>query len=374
MAFERVPLVADRLLKVPVSVETARRLTETLGGTQVRREDAEAARVRATLPMPASGPAVPQLSVDGATVPLVGGTWAAVKTLALGEVEQTTTAAGAVGIRTTALSSFSRLTDAETFREQVRGELYRRGTAAGVVCAVQDGAEWLQGFVDHHRPDAVRILDFPHAVEHLGTAGRAVFGAGTAAFSEGLGIQAHTFKHGDPDQVLAALRALDVATAVDPEAPGSKPKRSPTSRSADPNSPTPTSASGAIRSAAGRSRAPTSSSSRPDSRAAACTGCRPRSPRWSACVGSCVATGGPAIGRLSGGLTWPTRAPDPPQLPPRTRRSRPRPRPPRQGRLRLLRPRQTRRLLHSSSTADPPPPIPGANPSSAPVSANLSPQ
>jgi hypothetical protein len=217
--FERVPLVLDRLLRVPVSVETARRLTERIGRTEEQREDAEAERVRATLPMPETGPAIQQLSLDGAMVPLVGGTWAEVKTLALGEVDQRTAADGSRQITTTALSYFSRLTDAETFRELARGELYRRGTAAAtVVCAVQDGAEWQQRFVDHHRPDAVRILDFPHALEHLGTAGRAVFGPGTAAFSEWLGIQAHTFKHGDPEVVLTALRTLDLDAAVDPEA------------------------------------------------------------------------------------------------------------------------------------------------------------
>src|SRR4051812_48975970 len=217
--FERVPLVMDRLLHVPVSVETARRLTERIGRTQERREDAEAERVRVTLPMPETGPAVQQLSLDGPMVPLVGGAWAEVKTLALGEVERTTAADGSFKIKATALSYFSRLTDAETFRELARGELYRRGTAvAPVVCAVQDGAEWQQRFVDHHRPDAVRILDFPHALEHLGTAGRAVFGAGTAAFSAWLGKQAHTFKHGDPEAVLRALRSLDLTAAIDPEA------------------------------------------------------------------------------------------------------------------------------------------------------------
>jgi len=219
MPFERVPLVMDRLLTIPVGVETARRLTERIGETRVELENAEAERVRATLPMPASGPAVQQLSLDGAMVPLVGGTWAEVKTLALGEVTRTTAADGSVQIKTTALSYFSRLTDAETFRELARGELYRRGTAVATeVCAVQDGAEWQQRFVDYHRPDAVRILDFPHGVEHLATVGRAVFGPGTAALSEWLGIQAHTFKHGDPDQVLTALRTLDLTAAVDPRA------------------------------------------------------------------------------------------------------------------------------------------------------------
>lgn len=219
MPFERVPLVVDRLLEVPVGVETARRLTEAVGRTRVALEAGEAERIQATLPMPVRGPAGQQLSLDGAMVPLVGGEWAEVKTLALGEVEQTTAADGSVRIRTTALSYFSRLTDAETFREGARGELYRRGTAAATeVCAVQDGAEWQQRFVDHHRPDAVRILDFPHAIEHLATVGRAVFGSGTVAFSDWLGVQAHTFKHGDPDQVLAAVRTLDLTTAVDPEA------------------------------------------------------------------------------------------------------------------------------------------------------------
>src|SRR5688572_22112678 len=68
--FERVPVVMERLLRVSVSVETARRLTERIGRTEERREDAEAERVRATLPMPATGPAIQQLSLDGAMVPL----------------------------------------------------------------------------------------------------------------------------------------------------------------------------------------------------------------------------------------------------------------------------------------------------------------
>lgn len=73
--FERAPLLTSRLLRVPVSVETARRLTERIGRTQEQREAAEAERVRATLPLPATGPAVQQLSLDGAMVPLVGGAW-----------------------------------------------------------------------------------------------------------------------------------------------------------------------------------------------------------------------------------------------------------------------------------------------------------
>jgi hypothetical protein len=100
-------------------------------------------------------------------VPLRGGVWAEVKTLVIGsvlaEIQQETIA------RTTAHSYFSRMTDAATFADLASVEIERRGIErAKEVCAVQDGAEWLQGFVDGHRPDAVRILDFAHAAEYLG--------------------------------------------------------------------------------------------------------------------------------------------------------------------------------------------------------------
>jgi hypothetical protein len=45
-------------------------------------------------------------------------------------------------------------------------EVHRRGLSqAPQVAAVSDGAEWLQGVIDSHRAEAVRILDFPHAAK-----------------------------------------------------------------------------------------------------------------------------------------------------------------------------------------------------------------
>ena len=88
-------------------------------------------------------------------------------------------------------------------------ETHRRGTeSAGKVCAVMDGAEWQQGFIGLHRPDAVRILDWCHGAEHLAKAGQAAFGAGTAAASEWLGIQLRRLKHGEPEEALGSLRVL----------------------------------------------------------------------------------------------------------------------------------------------------------------------
>jgi hypothetical protein len=59
---------------------------------------------------------------------------------------------------------------------------------------VQDGAEWLQGLVDVLRADAMRILDFPHAIEHLTAASQSALGIGTPEVKAWLDEQAHTLK------------------------------------------------------------------------------------------------------------------------------------------------------------------------------------
>lgn len=206
LPFGQVPALRAHFTGVTVSAETVRRLTETAGTAAVASEMAAVERLEQTLPDPPPGPPVQQLSVDGAMVPLVGGEWAEAKTLAVGTVTGTGDA-----VRATELSYFSRLTDADTFGWLATGETHRRGTTtARTVVAVVDGAAWCQSFIDLHRPDAVRILDFPHALEHLGAVAQAVFGPGTVAASEWLGIQATALRHGQEGAVLAPL--MDVAS------------------------------------------------------------------------------------------------------------------------------------------------------------------
>jgi hypothetical protein len=194
---------------VHVSEATARRLTEQAGAVHVDLQTEAVERLEREAPPAPAGPAVQQLSVDGAMVPLVGGEWAEVKTLAIGTV----TAPG----HAEQFSYFSRLADAETFTRLATVETHRRGVeTAGVVCAVADGAEWAQGFVDHHRPDAVRILDFPHAAGYLATAAQALFGPETPGGAAWLAAQRQELRHGDPARVAGKLRGLrdDLALAA----------------------------------------------------------------------------------------------------------------------------------------------------------------
>src|SRR5438067_117198 len=89
-----------------------------------------------------------------------------------------------------------------TWMPYAQAQELERATA---VCAVQDGAEWLQKLVDYHRTDAVRILDFAHAAEYINAIGQAVQAAGgklPARWFEGV---LHRLKHQGPQRVLAHL-------------------------------------------------------------------------------------------------------------------------------------------------------------------------
>lgn len=197
-----------------IGAATARRLTERAGAAWVQLDLAEVARLEAdpAAASPPPGGPVHQLSVDGVYVPLVGGEWREVKVLAVGTVE----ADGEGGGTTADLSYLARLADHTRFGREALAELHRRGTlAATTVVAVQDGAEWIQGFLDLHTPAAVRVLDFAHAAGYLGHAAQAAFGAGTARTGAWLATWLHELKHGDPAAVLAALAALPASAARD---------------------------------------------------------------------------------------------------------------------------------------------------------------
>lgn len=198
---------------VEVAEPTARRWTEKAGAALVAHETAEVERLSREEAPPPQGPPLQQVSVDGAMVPLVGGEWTEVKTVAIGTVGAPVREKGRLAVHSADISYFSRCADHLTFSHQASLETHRRGTAtAGRVLGIVDGADWEQRFLDDHRPDAVRILDWGHAAEHLAVAGQALFGTGTAEVSAWLGAWLHELRHGEPTEVLAELRRRIAAT------------------------------------------------------------------------------------------------------------------------------------------------------------------
>ena len=156
MPFESAQELLEELVGVRVSKATARRATLATGMAGLAVWEAEVERLKQEAPQAPDGADKQVMSGDGAFVHLVGGEWVEVKTLTIGEV--TRNSRGEVGIQQ--VSSCSRLAEASRFAETALVETHRRGLEqATAVGAVQDGAEWLQGLVDYHRADAVRILD-----------------------------------------------------------------------------------------------------------------------------------------------------------------------------------------------------------------------
>jgi hypothetical protein len=95
---------------------------------------------------------------------------------------------------------------AEQFGETITLEAQQRGLdEAKVVISPNDGGEWIQGNLDLVAPQAIRILDPPHAVEHLGSIAALVHGVGTAEAQGWVARQYTTLWDDGPAPVLAEL-------------------------------------------------------------------------------------------------------------------------------------------------------------------------
>jgi hypothetical protein len=208
LPFQRAADLLTDLTHVRVSEATARRATLAAGASYVAYQTTEATQLLHDDPPAPVTPERVVVSVDGAMVPLIGGEWAEVKTLAIGEPEPTADD----GVHVGALSYFSRLADADTFGQLALSEVHRRGVlSADAVAAVTDGADWIQSFLDLHCPDALRILDFAHAAQRLAAIGQAVWAEQEAQAQQWTQQQCHALKHDGPRRVLADVLCTQVA-------------------------------------------------------------------------------------------------------------------------------------------------------------------
>ena len=209
MPFGRAAEMFADFTGIAVSSGMSRRYTEEAGEAYVELQNQAVERLEREKPGAPGGAEKMQVSVDGAMVPLVKGEWAEVKTLVIGEVQPAVKEKEAWVVHTRALSYFSRLASAEEFQRLALVEMHRRGVEnAGQVGAVQDGADWEQGFIDYHCPKAVRILDFAHAGEHISQVGQSVYGENTSQAQQWLGERLHQLKEEGPTPILTELNRL----------------------------------------------------------------------------------------------------------------------------------------------------------------------
>jgi len=206
LPFGRAADHLERMLGVVTHASTARRHTLAAGQRVLEVQNQQAQPLAAC---PEEQPAARMaMSSDGAMVPLVGGVWAEVKLVAIGAVERRRHK-DEEEIVTTQLTYFARMAPAATFADQASAEVRRRGVArAKQVCAIQDGAEWIQDFVHGHRHDALCILDFAHAAGYFSEIADKVRDGGGHLPAKWLDGVLHRLKHEGPARVLRHVSRL----------------------------------------------------------------------------------------------------------------------------------------------------------------------
>jgi len=212
MPFEKAAELLEEMLGIRVSKRVSQRYTEAAGEAYEQIQTEEVVRLEEAGPEPEAGAEKLQVSADGAMVPLVHGVWAEVRTVVIGEVVSAVDQQGEPVAHAHNLSYFSRKVNAETFQRLALVEMQRRSVEkAREVAAIMDGAEWEQGFVDYHCPQAMRILDFPHAAQHVNLIGEALYGEHTPESQTWLREHLHRLKHAGPDDLLLEFQQLQQA-------------------------------------------------------------------------------------------------------------------------------------------------------------------
>jgi hypothetical protein len=209
MPFERAVELMEDMQGIRVSPAMGRRISEAAGAAYVEMQTEEVERLEKEMPPAPKGTEKMQISADGAMVPLLHGQWAEVRTLVIGEVQPAIQERGEWVVHTRNLSYFSRKICSEAFERLALVEMQRRGVEnAGRVAALMDGSDWLQSLTDYHRPDATRILDFPHAGEHISEVGEFLYGEDTPQAQEWLEERLHQLKHAGPEDLFVELHKL----------------------------------------------------------------------------------------------------------------------------------------------------------------------
>jgi hypothetical protein len=185
--------------------------------------DRDDPRVRPPLsPFAADSGETVVVEVDGGMVPTAtdgrGPTqWREVKVGAVyrtsDRVVKPTTSGGLPGrARVRHASTVARLEPWEPFAQRFYREALRRGIErAGRVVLLGDGAAWIDQMRDEFFPDAIRILDFWHALEHLCAPARFAFDGDEAAFHRYRRRQSQRLLAGKWTAMISALHALKSA-------------------------------------------------------------------------------------------------------------------------------------------------------------------
>lgn len=205
---------------IAISAGSVRQITMRYGQVANELLTEEVERLEKEAPAVTARPEQLVMSADGAFIHLTNGEWREVKTVAFGEFQSHwKQQQGQLETKTSNITYFSRLESAENFEHSALYEWHQRGGEnAKRVVAVNDGALWIQNFIDYHAPQAIRIIDFAHAQSYLATIGKAIYGAESEGFKQWFRRVSHRLKTQPPHRLLADLYLLQAKHQDHPQA------------------------------------------------------------------------------------------------------------------------------------------------------------
>ena len=220
MTYREAQEELELLWKVTISKGCLQQVTMRHGQVADDLIEEKATQLEATAPPPTAHPEQVVMCTDGAMVQLTSGEWREVKTVTFGEFRPCWDAKqGKVVTQTDQISYFSRVETAEAFSRSALVEWHcRGGENAHTVVAVQDGAQWIQSFIDYHCPQATRVIDFAHAQAYVATVGRAIYGPETDALRQWYGRMSKQLGRQPPQRTVNDLRLLQRQHPNQPEA------------------------------------------------------------------------------------------------------------------------------------------------------------
>jgi len=173
LPFGDVSLELWLLCGIALSSNTAWRIAESMGDrVKEERSKREGLVLCGDVESPDTAPGRLYIGIDGVHVPMCDGTYHEAKA---GIVYQTLQKDGKTKISNAKYTATLQRTAA--FGDQVYALAYDQGVEnANDLACLGDGATWIWNSFSHHYPDAVEILDYYHATEHLDDVAKAWYG------------------------------------------------------------------------------------------------------------------------------------------------------------------------------------------------------
>ena len=176
LPFEDVSLELQELCGIVLSGDTVWRVAESMGKRiKSERQQREQEVFSGDVEVPDVAPGRLYIGIDGAHVPMNDGTYHEAK---CGIVYQTVQEGEKTKISNAKYTATLQRTEA--FGDQVYALAFDQGVenARDLAC-LGDGAVWIWNSFSHHYPDAIQILDYYHATEHLDDVAKAWYGEGS---------------------------------------------------------------------------------------------------------------------------------------------------------------------------------------------------